>query len=94
MLGNLSKATQQPSGRARTLHSWWVWSLGLLDWVLALGVLDAGIHQNADLETREDDKDDLFLHGQVLKARKRLTLRLFQNTSVSPTEDGLEMFLS
>jgi len=76
MLGNLSKATQLPSGRAWTLHSWWVRSSGLLDRVLALGIPDAGIQLNADLETHEDDKDDLFLQSG-LESQEEINIKAF-----------------
>lgn len=61
--------------------------------VLALGILDAGIEPNANCETHKDSNNDLFVYSRVLKAGKRLILRLFQTTNVSPTKDSLEMFL-
>lgn len=75
MFSNFSKATQ-PGLRHRTLYSWWARSSGLLYRVLAPGILDAGTEPDADLETHEDSKHDLFLQSG-LESQEEINIKAF-----------------
>lgn len=42
-----------------------------------LGILDAGIKPNVDLETHEDGKEDLFVTQSGLESQKQINVKAF-----------------